>query len=199
MSEYVALVDMDGTLCDYESAVRAGLEALRSPHEPTPSVDLTSGEPEWMTARRRLITTQPGFWRSLQPIEDGLVVLDLIRQAGFEPHVLTKGPSSKPRAWMEKVEWCREHLGEETLVTITEDKGLSYGRILFDDWPAYFMRWLRWRPRGLVVALDHPWNKDVVHPNLVRYDGSNAAQIRDALQAAYDRSDGEPLRLPRVT
>ena len=26
MPEYVALIDMDGTLCDYTGAVRAGLE-----------------------------------------------------------------------------------------------------------------------------------------------------------------------------
>ena len=33
-SELVALIDMDGTLCDYEGAMRRDLERLRSPGDP---------------------------------------------------------------------------------------------------------------------------------------------------------------------
>jgi 5'-nucleotidase len=101
----------------------------------------------------------------------------------------------KSRAWKEKLEWCREHLDEKTPVTITENKSLTYGRLLFDDWPEYYRPWLKQRPRGLVVALEHPWNKDETHPRVVRYDGSNLDEIRKAVQAAYDREDREPLVL----
>ena len=168
---------------------------MRSPGEPPIPEDLRDEEPAWREERRRLITTQPDFWKNLEPLERGFEVLDVIQRVGFEPHVLTKAPSQKPRAWMEKLEWCRRHLPQETLVTVTENKGLAYGRILFDDWPEYFMHWLDNRPRGLVIALSYPSNEAVDHPNVVRYDGSNLDEVERAVRIAYEREDGQPLEL----
>ncbi len=159
---------MDGTIADFDGAMQAGLAALRSPHEPEP--DLVDGWKEglpWLAARRQLIKNQVGFWRNLPVIEDGMLTLRLIERLGFETHILTKGPYKTTSAWTEKVEWCRHYL-PETPVTVTEDKGLVYGRVLFDDWPSYIQRWLEWRPRGLVLMLDQPWNQGFEHPNVFR-------------------------------
>lgn len=173
MSEPVALIDMDGTLCDFAGAMDEALMALMSPLEKMDAVarQLVPGDPsetKWLKARKRLIKAQPGFWRNLAPIPEGFAVLEHVRRAGFSLNILTKGPFRTTSAWSEKVDWVRQYV-PDAKVTITEDKGLVYGRVLFDDWPPYIERWLEWRPRGLVVMLDHSWNQDFQHPNVFRY------------------------------
>jgi hypothetical protein len=84
--------------------------------------------------------------------------------------ILTKGPYNATSAWTEKVQWCREHI-YYVPITITEDKSLVYGKVLVDDWPPYVTQWLEWRPRGLVIMPDQPWNQDFIHPNVFRYRG----------------------------
>jgi hypothetical protein len=125
-------------------------------------------------------------------------VVDELRALGFELHVLTKGPRSTPNAWSEKVEWCADHLPDAN-VTVTGDKSLVYGRVLVDDWPPYFTRWLEARPRGLVVCVAHPWNEGFspggpqAHANVLRYDGANREELRRRLARAYERGAREDL------
>jgi hypothetical protein len=97
--------------------------------------------------------------------------------------VLTNGPSKIPAAWAEKVLWCQEHVPDAD-ITIGRDKGLVYGRILFDDWPPYVRRWLRWRPRGLVVMLDHPRNRGFEDPRVFRYTGAEKTELLERLERA---------------
>ena len=81
---------------------------------------------------------------------------------------------------------------------------MVYGRVLFDDWPPYFEKWLAVRPRGLVVCLAHPWNAAFAkggpkeHPNVVRYDGSDVLELRYALERAQGRAPGEHLHLAQL-
>lgn len=146
-TEKIALFDMDGTLVDYDGQLLRSLEAIRSPHEPHPD-ELYDEMPEWMEQRRQMITSQVGWWKRLPIFGLGWEVLEACKSIGFSISVLTKGPSRKCQAWAEKVEWCNEHLkGYIDGVTITQDKGLVYGRVLVDDYPEYIERWLRWRPR----------------------------------------------------
>ena len=180
---------MDGTTADYDRAMRRELLKLTSPGESL-TEELMRDEPLWLDARKRLIKSQPGFWRGLPRIEAGFRVVDLLREIGFGLNVLTKGPFRTTSAWTEKVEWCREHLGD-TPVMITEDKGIVYGRVLFDDWPSYMLRWLQWRPRGLGVMLATSWNDGFSHPNVVKvrpdYIEEDLITLRPQLQAAFDR------------
>jgi len=168
-SEPIFLIDLDGTLADFDGAMQAELKKLMSPGESLPEEGAEWSEAEsYIKARRDLIKRQPGFWRNLPRIQEGFTVLAMAQRLMFQPMVLTKGPFKTTGAWTEKVDWCQEYV-PEIPITVTSDKGLVYGRVLFDDWPAYILRWLEWRPRGLVVMLDHPWNKDFTHPNVFRY------------------------------
>lgn len=91
--EHTFLVDLDGSVANYHKAMKAGLAALRAPEEE--DVDWAAygrAVPAHIEARMSLIKTQPGFWRQLEPIPDGMAVVDLIKSVGFEPTVLTKGP-----------------------------------------------------------------------------------------------------------
>jgi 5'-nucleotidase len=170
MSEDIANIDLDGTAANFNKAILAGLNAMRGPLEEEYTSEHLDNPPEWLDARLSLIKRQPGFWRKLETIPLGLQVIDLIRKAQFRLNVLTKGPKRTTSAWTEKAEWSAEHI-PDAQVTITMDKGIVYGKVLFDDWPTYILRWLEWRPRGLVLMLDHSWNQGFSHPNVVRIRG----------------------------
>lgn len=166
-SEQVANIDLDGTVANFNKGLLTPLNLMRSPTEPEFASAHLDEPPDWLEARMSYIKQHPGFWRNLEPIPLGLQVVELIRDAGFRLNVLTKGPRRTTSAWTEKVEWAREHL-PDAQVTITQDKGLVYGKVLFDDWPGYITRWLEWRPRGLVLMLDHSWNRTFKHDNVIR-------------------------------
>lgn len=192
--ERQALLDLDGSLADYDTVMRSRMEALRSPNEP-PYTDRQSDEPPYIDARRKLIQAQPGFWRGLPRIERGFQVVDMMRSIGFGLHVLTKGPRSTSLAWSEKLDWCIDNI-PDAMVTVTADKSAVYGRVLLDDFPTYFTSWLRVRSRGLVICVDQPWNAEYAvggrleHPNVLRLDGKNTEAIHTRLRHAYARSGG---------
>lgn len=186
-TEPVALIDMDGTIADFDGQMRADLRKLASPNEPPVAIGPDDEEPAWLQARKKLIKTQPGWWRNLPKYEPGFEVLDILRELEFTLMVVTKGPWGTHSAWTEKVEWCRQHI-PDAAVTITEDKGLVYGKVLVDDWPAYGVRWLEWRPRGLLVVPAHPWNTldkfpPSLHPNIFRYTSGTHRELRERLKA----------------
>ena len=158
MTKPIALVDMDGTLVDYDKALQRDLAVLASPGEPPYAYGPKADQPDYIKARHNLIRTQVGWWRDLPRYEYGFRIHDRLVKAGFAIHILTKGPRRTTSAWTEKVDWCRMHVPDAT-VHVTEDKGLVYGRVLVDDWPPYVEAWLKWRPRGLVLMPAWPWNE----------------------------------------
>ena len=177
LAEPIALVDMDGTLADFDKSMQERLEELRSPDEDPALADTQFEEMPHMKARRRLIKAQPGFWRELERLEAGFEILAMLDSLKFRCNILTKGPRKATNAWKEKVEWCMEHV-DHMPITISEDKGLVYGKVLVDDWPEYVARWIEWRPRGFVIAVSQPWNVDIekLSPNVIRYTGDLAQQ-----------------------
>jgi hypothetical protein len=188
----IGLFDLDGSLANYDQAVLEGLAALQGPNEPVVEDVRAAYQSPHLKARIDLITRQPNWWYNLQPIPMGFEVLKLAREIGFQIHVLTQGPRNKPLAWKEKVEWCQHHLGPDIDVHITRDKGLVYGKFLYDDYPDYMLRWLGHRPRGLGVMPVNQANKDFSHPQVVRWDGTNIDEVAERLGACHKR-------LPRET
>jgi 5'-nucleotidase len=185
-SEMVALVDMDGTLCDYEGAMARDLEKIRHPQEPPLKMRENHSDP-WLRERVELIRRQPGWWANLERLKLGFDVLEELRALEFELHILTKGPVQATNSWAEKLQWCQRHV-TDARVTVTMDKGLVYGKVLVDDWPEYIQRWLTWRPRGLVIIPAQPWNEDFRHPNALRYDGKNLEAVKASLRAVKERA-----------
>jgi hypothetical protein len=195
-SEPVALFDIDGTLADFSGAMSRQLEKLRNPVEPKLRYDYyTEGsEPPHITARRRAIKRQPGFWANLERLEDGFQLLSMAQHIGYRVMVLSRGPRQNGPAWGEKLEWCRKNLTDDCQVTITEDKGLVYGKVLVDDWPNYIQRWLEWRKRGLVIMPDRPYNEGFEHPQVIRFSlGKNNQRVFDALSDRFDGIDALSL------
>jgi len=172
----IALVDMDGTLVDYDKAMMRDMKALMCPHEVIPDDWYKAEDQPWLKTRMDLIKGKPGWWLNLDMFQLGWNVMGYLKEAGFKIHVLTRGPIKHPQAWAEKVEWCRKHL-PGTQITLTEDKGIVYGKVLVDDWPPYIKKWLAHRPRGLVIMPAQKWNTDFTHPQVIRYDGVTGSEV----------------------
>jgi 5'(3')-deoxyribonucleotidase len=183
-AEPIALFDLDGTLADFDASMRPKLAALRSPGEDPEAEATAQEEVPYMKERRRLIKSQPGFWRDLAPIAFGFQVLEEARAQRFLCQILSKSPRKIPAAAGEKIEWCLKYVPDLPIV-LSEDKGLVYGKMLCDDWPEYIERWLTWRPRGLVIAVAQPWNVGIetrFSRNVVRFDGTNFSYVRERMQ-----------------
>lgn len=189
-SEPIALIDMDGTIADFDQSMKEHLVKLASSADGEWAKGNFDGKreemPEWLKARQALIKRSPGFWRDLPRLHDGFHMLEMLRELGFSLNILTKGPERSTNAWTEKVEWCQEHV-PDAAIHISQDKGLVYGRVLFDDWPAYILRWLEWRPRGLVIMTDQPWNQGFDPPNVHRYTRGMGNSLSGQRQDAYFR------------
>lgn len=173
-SKLVALVDMDGTICDYDGAIIRDMAKVAGPDDPP--YELHGTNLEYIRAREDFIRRTPGWWRNLEPKKDSIKFVQYLEWLGFTVHILTKGPSSKSLAWAEKVEWVRHYLPHVN-ITVTEDKSLVYGKILFDDYWPYCEGWLEHRPRGLVVMPKTKGNAHIDHPQVMHFDGSVSDEL----------------------
>jgi len=188
----IALFDLDGTLANYEAALRRDQIPLMSPGEEFPPSLHEEMPPHW-EARVNLIRCKPKWWQKLEILPEGIALLQLARDIGFQINILTKGPSSYATAnsWTEKRKWCHckiAPLAPGYRVTITEDKGDVYGRVLVDDYPKYMDAWLEHRPKGMGIMPAQAWNVGYSHPRVVRYEGSSQLDVARAIfQQAYDR------------
>jgi FMN phosphatase YigB (HAD superfamily) len=188
-NEKIALFDMDGTLCDYELGLEESMAKLRSPSEPPYSGVPRDNAPAYLKARADLIRLDPEWWANLPRFKLGFDIWDLVEKLGYRKMILTQGPKRNPNAWTGKKLWIDRNLGQNVDITITRDKGLVYGKVLVDDWPEYIERWLEWRPRGFVVMPANETNKKFMHPQVIRYDGTNFIQVVDALKVLYQKEE----------
>lgn len=175
----IALFDLDGSLANYVKKLYKELELLRGPNESTAD-DYNDNLPH-IAARQLLIKNTPGFWLNLERIEAGFKVFDLVKSVGYKQHVLTRAPRVGINAWSEKAQWCEINLPNVDVTVTKGSKGLTYGRVLFDDWPPYMLDWLQHRPRGLGIMLSQPWNVGFTHPNVIIIDQNNLEDSLDKL------------------
>jgi len=182
----ICLFDMDGTICDFASAMNAKLAELRSPFEP--KVIDPKKRYRWMKARRSLIKATPGFWQNLAPLDAGFDLIQIANDLKYENHILTQGPKNSNNAWIEKKIWCDKYI-PDLKVNMSQDKSLVHGNVLVDDWPPYFLPWLKAHPIGLVVAVAQPWNEDVSHNRLIRYTRENYAEVTERMTWALNEKE----------
>jgi 5'-nucleotidase len=196
--DMIALFDLDDTLADYRGQVLRDLKRIASDGEP-PVAEVFSTKP-YLSARRKMITAQVGWWLNLPKFQLGWDVLEVVKELGYSVSILTKGPKTNHTAWSEKLQWCNKHLVKYIDgVTICHDKSIVYGAVLVDDFPAYIKSWLDHRPRGLVIMPAHDYNSDFIHPQVVRYDGTNILEVRTRLseRRAKDGESSRPLIIDR--
>jgi hypothetical protein len=181
----IALIDLGDTLCECTPALRAALMRLRQPGERQEDEALVP-LPAYLETRRRHVMSTPSFWRDLPPRQLGMELLALLRNAGFQVHILTKG-SCDAHVWAEKVAWCHEHV-PGVPVTVTDDKSRVHGHVLVDDWLPYVEDWQRQCREGLAIVPAHPWNTDAVEgPRLIRDEGGSREKVHAFLRRAFAR------------
>jgi len=194
--EDVALFDMDGTLCDFVRKMMEDLKELQSPGESLSETMLHDDDaPDYLKARMDLIKSSAQWWATLPRFQLGWDVLGITQELDYNTMILTQAPRNNPAASAGKQEWVIRELGPETDVTLTRNKGLVYGKVLVDDYPPYISRWLEHRHNGLVIMPANAANANYIHQNVIRYDGTNLDQVRDAMLVAKNRGVGEPLLL----
>ena len=179
----VALIDLGDTLCDCRRALNQKSGELYESARCKPH----TFSPETFEQRRRLAMETPGFWRTLPKNVLGFELLGLLREGGFELHILSKGPREVPQIWADKVYWCRTNV-PGVPITITDDKSLVYGNILVDDWYPYVHHWQQRWPDGLGILPAHPWNDEIdLGIRCVRFDGTNARSAAAAIRLCRER------------
>jgi FMN phosphatase YigB (HAD superfamily) len=184
----VALVDMDGTLCDFRGALDRDLaRVLNGRGEEVKVPACVKQEIEW------LIRRTPGWYLNLKPLQLGFDILRMLQEIGFRINILTKSSFESNNAWSEKPQWIQQHLPRDIEMTVTMNKSRYYGRVLVDDYPSHFLRWMDRRPRGIVVMPVQAWNKDTSRrPNLYPVSsGEDLEKIRPVLEEAFERKGGE--------
>lgn len=172
MNAPVWLFDLDGSLADFEASLGAALRETSSPADLEAYGDFswTSKAPSWFKARKDLIQQQPGFWVNLPVIDFGMELYCQAGLLGYKRVVLTKAPFGNSPAWSEKAQWCRKYLPDASVI-IGDDKefkGQVHGDVLYDDWPPYIQSWLGQHPHGKALMLEAAYNKDFVHPRVLR-------------------------------
>jgi 5'(3')-deoxyribonucleotidase len=183
----VALVDMDGTLCDFRGALDRDVARVMNGRGAAVKVPAcVVQEVEY------LIRGQAGWYRNLKPLPLGFEIVRMLQEIGFRIMIMTKSSKESKNAWSEKVAWIAEHLPEAD-VTVTQDKSLVYGRVLVDDYPSHFLKWMEHRPRGIVVMPLQAWNKDTSkRPHLHTVASRDDLKVlRPVLEAAFERKGGE--------
>ena len=190
----LALVDLDGTLADYDAALKESMAKLKSPDERDFFEWDRKAEPEYLKNRMDLIRSDVDWWINLKKFKLGWDVLAILNELDFDIMVLTQGPRKNSNAWKGKVEWCLEHLPGVD-IDITRKKAGRYGKVLVDDFPEYVEGWLKHRSRGLVIMPAQKWNMDFKHPQVIRYDGTNLDEVRNALVKVRRRKAKEPLEI----
>ncbi|HNC31944.1 MAG TPA: hypothetical protein PKX08_18170 [Cyclobacteriaceae bacterium] len=189
-NQLIALIDLDGTLCDYQEMMSKRLLELREPSD-NPEDELVEPPPQYILNRRQKIMTSPGFWISLRPIFAGIQLANLLTELKFDTYVLTKGPKNNPTAWSEKFEWCRIHV-PHLKVIVSENKSLVYGDVLVDDWLPYVTQWQQRFVNGFVIIPRQPWNtKSHTLRNSIHYDGNNLKEIKEHLQSVKKSVQGD--------
>ena len=194
--ENIALVDLDGTVADHDQALLTSLQDIHGPNEPPITLEKwrdKSLAPTYMFNRMQMIRSCSTWWENLPEIPAGMLIVDIMMSLGYRIVVLTQSPRRNPSASKGKIKWIGKHMPPGTDYIVTRDKSLTYGKVLFDDYPAYIDAWLAHRPRGLAIMPAFEYNKDYEHPNVIRYDGDNLADVVAALKKQADRNPNEPI------
>lgn len=160
LPDNVALLDMDGTVCDWHNKLEKDLEETLGP-------DKDRVTPETRTKVEHLIRSKPGWYLNLEPLPLGIKIAETLRDIGFRIMVATKATPKATNAWSEKAAWCMKHLPYAE-VSVSQDKTLMYGKILVDDYEKFTSPWLERRPRGYVLLPDQPWNQGYEHARVKR-------------------------------
>lgn len=177
----VVFVDLDNTLVNYLHHKASTLKRAFPEDSLASLLDMCVAPddlPSKYQAVHAFASRAPGWWRGIPDLPGKDNILSAVASAtesltGESIHVLTKASMNKPLCWSEKVEWFNTNVRSEypeSKITISTDKSLLRGDVLFDDWPGYYEPWLEANPCGTVFCPEWPWNNSSEDPRVIKYD-----------------------------
>lgn len=108
-------VDMDGVLCDYNTAYTQKFDKVLNPYP----------------------QSKPGFFLGLEPMPLAKYSMEAMKEAGHDVFILTRPSIKNPHCWSEKAMWIERHLGQEwvkrTIITCRKDLLFDGKAYLIDD------------------------------------------------------------------
>jgi len=136
LAPIVVLLDMDGTVVDWDSGFRKAW-ADRSSIDRTKSYAMEECVPEEFKDEAKQVMMAPGFFRHLPPFPNAIQEVKKMEHAGFQIWFCTSPLLGHPTCCQEKLEWIQEHFGDEYVkrVILCQDKTIVRGDILIDDKP----------------------------------------------------------------
>ncbi len=189
MTKPIILIDQDGPLADFDSALWAALRsgAIWANCTPDTQTDryLEDHVRKEDMPKVRAIVEASGWFRDLPPTPGAREGMNALAKVA-EVWVCTKPLEANPTCRDEKAAWVREHLGPEweDRLILAGDKSLIQGAVLLDDAPK--PKWFNrapWRP----VIFPTPWNNTgSVWEGLPRWTWGDDPQV------LLDIASGEP-------
>lgn len=163
----VVLVDVDGVLADFDSAVANQLSILGL-EMPNPASrdhhNILSAYPENYRDIIQSIIHSHDFFNNIELYDDALMGWERLLSLGYSPVVCTSPIPDHQRSVEAKREWIRDRLvpyfGASTLklAQITLDKHLVHGDALIDDRPTIKQSEVaHWKH----VVFDRPYNRHI--------------------------------------
>lgn len=147
------LLDCDGVLADFGGGL---LDILGG----RPLVyDFISELPAALAADVRKRCNDPGFWRTLEPIEGAIEGVATLRE--FAEVYVVSSPWSTCVGWhYARLKWLEAAFGfgRESFVA-TPSKFLVFGDVLVEDRPETLVQWLEQNP-GRGILFDQAYNRE---------------------------------------
>jgi hypothetical protein len=111
-------MDLDGVLADIDKAFKK----LSGGYTPRTFKDSPEFNGDDKKARRRfwqLINSKPGFWQSLEPMPDAMVLWNFVKRKYLDPKpvVLSAGQGTELQSG--KLEWVHKHLGQDVQLLLS--------------------------------------------------------------------------------
>ena len=109
-------VDMDGVLVDFDSGVNRLNNVTRATYAANPK-------------------NAPGVFALMDPIPGAIKAITRLTDI-FDVYILSTAPWDNPSAWSDKLNWVKQHLGNEfeKKLILSHHKELLRGDFLIDDW-----------------------------------------------------------------
>jgi len=175
MKEPIILFDLDGTMVDYDNAIKRDYYFYKNPNDPH-----YSHENKKISHLRKLIDLircKNGWWLKLTKNKLGFDIYNIAIEIGYKPTILSKAPRNCPNAYTEKYLWVKENIGDIDVI-ISPNKTIVDGLVLVDDYPKFVDPWLNEHPDGIAILPKNENNDGYSHQRAIIYDGSNITEVK---------------------
>lgn len=190
--KYDLLVDMDGTICDWDTTLDRHVDDLYPefssviPRKGTiKTFNLWQGQSPEVQEAISAIFDHPGFYKEIPEIPFAVEALHEMRAQGHSVAIVTSPWWSNVTCLEDKKNWVADHLGEDWLDSLifTKDKTRVVGDILFDDKPEIHGEY-EGREAWIQILVDQSYNREVKKPRLTHWIHW-AEKVEEVLDRTY--------------